>query len=229
MRLDRFISNVTSFSRKEVKARILQRRVKVDGAIIKDCKYAVNENSLVLLDDMPVEAQASRYFMLYKPAGYISATKDANQPTALDLLDEPNKHQLHIAGRLDIDTTGLLIITDDGQWSHRLTSPNSNKPKVYLVDTAESITPESIAQFEKGVYLKYEDQTTKPAHLEILSDKQARLSIYEGKYHQVKRMFGAMGNKVVALHRERIGDIKLDALLTSGEYRALNTAEIETI
>ena len=97
MRLDLFIRNVTSFSRKEVKARILQRRVKVDGAIIKDCKYAVNENSLVLLDDMPVEAQASRYFMLYKPAGYISATKDANQPTALDLLDEPNKHQLHIA------------------------------------------------------------------------------------------------------------------------------------
>ncbi|MGL5359962.1 MAG: pseudouridine synthase, partial [Shewanella sp.] len=132
-------------------------------------------------------------------------------------------------GRLDADTTGLVLITSDGQWSHRITSPKKECVKRYLVDLAEPVDSSVTALFAAGVQLRGEEGLTKPAILEILSPLRVRLSITEGKYHQVKRMFAAVGNHVVGLHRERIGQIELDAALALGEWRYLTAAEIASV
>ena len=132
----------------------------------------------------------------------------------------------HVAGRLDIDTTGLVLITNDGDWSHRITSPKHNKLKTYLVETQEPITEEALEQLRSGVQLHNEKDLTRPAKAEALATYSLRLSISEGKYHQVKRMLAAVGNKVVELHREQIGNIILDENLASGEYRELKEGEV---
>jgi len=159
----------------------------------------------------------------------VSATADPQHPTVLDLLDEPDKHELHIAGRLDFNTTGLLLITNDGQWSRRLTQPQTKLPKVYYVETEQDIGPEYAATFAAGLYFAFEDLTTQPAELELLGPRTARLSIIEGRYHQVKRMFGYFDNKVTRLHRERMGPLALDSTLAPGRYRALTDAEIQQV
>jgi len=147
----------------------------------------------------------------------------------LDLLDEPNREKLQIAGRLDIDTTGLVLITDDGKWNHAVTSPRRNCKKRYYLCTAEDIAEDAITKLNKGIMLKGEKQRTKPASLEILYKNEARLTISEGKYHQVKRMFAALGNHVDKLHREAIGAIELDTGLEEGEYRELSHEEVSSI
>ena len=167
-----------------------------------------------------------RYFMLHKPAGYVCANKDDLHPTVFDLLDEPNMSDFHVAGRLDIDTTGLVIITNDGDWSHKITSPKHNKFKTYLVETQEPINEEAIVALEQGVQLHNEKELTRPAIVDKLASYSLRLSICEGKYHQVKRMLAAVDNKVVELHREKIANIHLDENLASGEYRPLTAAEL---
>jgi 16S rRNA pseudouridine516 synthase len=144
----------------------------------------------------------------------------------LDLIEEPDKADLHIAGRLDFNTTGLMLLTNDGQWSRRLTLPGNKLPKVYLVETAEPIGPEYVATFARGIYFAFEDLTTQPAHLELLGSCSARLTLTEGRYHQVKRMFGHFRNRVTALHRESIGPIRLDPALHPGQYRPLRSEEI---
>jgi len=131
---------------------------------------------------------------------------------------------MHYAGRLDLSATGLMIITNDGKWSRRLTDPEKNIPKVYHVAVENPLTPEVINQFAAGIYFAYEDITTRPAELEIVTATTAKLTIHEGKYHQVKRMFHAVGNRVTALHRERIGNITLD--LSEGMWRPLRDDEI---
>ncbi|NPA72668.1 MAG: pseudouridine synthase, partial [Gammaproteobacteria bacterium] len=137
---------------------------------------------------------------------------------------------LHIAGRLDRATTGLLILTNDGKWSRKLTelkSPDQAKiPKVYLVETAYPLSPETADFFWKGIYLTSENTTTTPAPIEVISSTHCRLTIYEGRYHQVKRMFAAVGNRVVNLHREEVGEITLEATLAIGQFRALSKAEV---
>jgi 16S rRNA pseudouridine516 synthase len=167
--------------------------------------------------------------MLHKPLGYISATIDNEHPTVLDLLDEPNKKALHIAGRLDIDTTGLVLITDDGPWNHRVTSPRHECEKTYYVTLASDLVADAEAKLQAGILLNSETQLTKPATLERLYSNEVRLTISEGKYHQVKRMFAALDNRVTELHRERIGEIILDESLAEGEYRPLTAAEINSI
>ncbi len=164
--------------------------------------------------------------MLHKPDGYVCATKDRDHETVLDLLDVDNREALHIAGRLDVDTTGLVLLTDDGQWSHRITTPRAECDKTYWLQSAESIPEAAVAQFARGLFLHNEKERLKPAHLEILDPCTARLTISEGKYHQVKRMFGAIGNAVTRLHRERIGAIALDPALAPGEYRELTADEV---
>jgi 16S rRNA pseudouridine516 synthase len=144
----------------------------------------------------------------------------------LELLDEPDKDDLHIAGRLDFNTTGLMLITNDGSWSRRLTQPQTKLPKVYYVETEQIITAEYAATFAQGLYFAFEDLTTQPAELTLLGPTSARLSIVEGRYHQVKRMFGHFNNKVLRLHRERMGPLMLDAQLEPGGYRALSPEEI---
>lgn len=229
MRLDKYISQVTDYSRKQVKALLKADRITVDGASASDPALHIELSQDVAIDGEPLIPPTSRYFMLNKPLGYICATKDGNHPVVLDLLDEPNKTKLQIAGRLDIDTTGLVLITDDGQWNHAVTSPHHKCDKTYYVCTAEPIPPQTVEKFARGLMLDGEPKRTKPAHLEILFDNEARLTIREGRYHQVKRMFAAMGNRVEELHRESIGGIVLDEDLPEGEYRPLTKEEVASI
>ena len=226
MRVDRFLSNLPQFNRQQARLLLIEKRVRVDGQIVSDPHHDIREFSRVELDEQVLQAgKPARYFMLYKPPGCVSATQDPEHPTVLDLLNEADKHDLHIAGRLDFNTSGLMLITNDGHWSRHLTQPQTKLPKVYYVETEQDITDAYITRFEQGVYFAYEDLTTLPATLELLGPRAARLSIVEGRYHQVKRMFGYFDNKVVRLHRESIGPLTLDSQLAPGEYRALTAQE----
>ena len=230
MRLDRFLSNLPRFSRKEVRLALLANRVRVDGDTIRDPLHEVREFSQVMLDDEVLQSgKPARYFMLHKPPGCVSATVDPQHPTVLDLLDEPDKHDLHIAGRLDFNTSGLMLITNDGQWSRRLTQPTTKLPKVYYVETEQEIGEHYVTKFEEGFYFAFENLTTLPAQLTLLDSRRARLSIVEGRYHQVKRMFGFFDNKVLHLHRESMGPLVLDPALAPGQYRPLTAEEIQQI
>ncbi|MCD5995176.1 pseudouridine synthase [Pseudomonas sp. CDFA 602] len=227
MRLDRFLSNLPRFNRKAVRLALANGRVTVDGHKTVDPHHDVREFSCVAFDGEVLQAgKAARYFMLHKPQGCVSATIDAQHPTVLDLLDEPDKHELHIAGRLDFNTTGLMLITNDGQWSRRLTQPTTKLPKVYYVETEQLIDERYISKFEEGFYFSFENITTQPAQLTLLGPRCARLSIVEGRYHQIKRMFGHFDNKVLILHRESMGALPLDPTLEPASYRELHAAEI---
>jgi len=230
MRVDRFLSNLPCFNRQQVRLLLVEKRVRIDGEITRDPHAEVREFSRVEVDDQVLQAgKPVRHFMLHKPAGCVSATRDPQHPTVLDLIHEPDKDDLHIAGRLDFNTTGLMLITNDGSWSRRLTQPQTKLPKVYYVETEQTIGPEYALKFSEGLYFAFEDLTTQPAGLELLGPKSARLSIVEGRYHQVKRMFGHFDNKVLRLHRERMGPLVLDEALKPGEYRPLSVDEIEMI
>jgi 16S rRNA pseudouridine516 synthase len=227
MRLDRFLSNLERFNRKQVRLALIAGRIQVDGRVVSDPLHAVTEFSEVRLDHELLQVgHPARYLMLHKPPGCVSATQDPQHRTVLDLIEVPDKDQLHIAGRLDFNTTGLMILTNDGQWSRRLTQPTTKLPKVYRVETEQVIEPHYIETFAQGIYFAFEDLTTLPAHLDILGPRMARLSIVEGRYHQVKRMFGHFQNKVVKLHRERMGELVLDESLQPGQYRSLSAEEI---
>jgi 16S rRNA pseudouridine516 synthase len=230
MRLDRFLSNLPRFSRKDVRFALVAKRIKVDGQTVSDPLHEVREFSRVECDDDVLQiGKPARYFMLHKPPGCVSATLDPQHPTVLDLLDEPDKEDLHIAGRLDFNTTGLMLITNDGVWSRRLTQPQTKLAKIYYVETEQAISDDYVQKFAEGFYFAFEDLTTQPAELIVLGSHCARLSIVEGRYHQVKRMFGHFNNKVLRLHRERMGPLQLDAGLAPGQYRALSAEEIHAI
>ncbi|WP_444884484.1 16S rRNA pseudouridine(516) synthase RsuA [Microbulbifer sp. PSTR4-B] len=229
IRLDKAVSQVTDLSRSDVKRAAKAERISVNGEIVTDPAAKVQASDELYLDGEPLHEPGPRYIMLNKPLGYVSATKDGEHPTVLDLIDEPNKAKLHIAGRLDIDTTGLVLLTDDGQWSHKVTSPNHHCEKTYYALLAEKIEEDAVAKFAKGIWLNNEKKRTKPAKLEILYANEVRITIGEGRYHQVKRMFAALGNRVIELHRERIGDIFLDEELQEGEYRLLTSEEIASV
>lgn len=227
MRLDKYLSQSTGLSRKDIKRLIHKDSAAVNGIVTRDSSQQVSENDIVTFQDMSVDAPRPRYFMMNKPYGYVCSSDDPNNATVMGLLiDEPRPNDLHLAGRLDLDTTGLLLITDDGQWSHRITSPKHKQGKRYLVETADPIPTSTVEQFAQGVQLLNEKQLTKPAELELLGVDEAYLTLTEGRYHQVKRMFAAVGNKVIKLHRDRIGHIVLDESLAPGEYRELTEAEI---
>lgn len=229
MRLDRFISQSTDLSRKEVRQALRQGIVTVDDILIQAPEFNVSEHNHVELNGQPISAPGKRYFMLYKPLDVVCSTSDPKHLTVLSLLDEPRVDTLHPVGRLDLDATGLVLLTDDGQWSHGITSPRRHKAKIYTVSLAEPLAEGAEKYFQRGMLLKGENKKTLPAELEILSPTQARVTLEEGRYHQVKRMFAALGNRVITLHREAIGAIQLDPTLAPGEYRRLNTAEIEAL
>jgi 16S rRNA pseudouridine516 synthase len=226
MRLDKYLCHATGLTRSQAQKIIRRREVEVDGVEVRDPSMAVNDENEVVWQGREVRLSGPRYFMLNKPAGVVCATTDSRHTTVIDLLDEPNPKGLHAAGRLDIDTTGLVLISDDGEWSHRITSPKHKCEKSYLVTVAEPLDESLVERFATGIELKGEKAKTKPAKLEILSPTEARLIISEGKYHQVKRMFAAVGNHVVALHRERIGELMLDSELEEGESRPLDEDEV---
>ncbi|MEN3942392.1 pseudouridine synthase [Prosthecobacter sp. SYSU 5D2] len=227
MKLDRFLAKQSSLGRSAAHRLIAARRVAVDGQVCTDNQQEVSRFHQITLDGTVLQrAQRALYLMLHKPVGILSATSDPVHPTVMDLIDDPDKHTLHIAGRLDRSTSGLVLLTNDGRWSKRLTEPLERVPKVYLVDTAEDILPEAVAAFAAGFYFHTEDLTTLPAGLEILAPRQARVTLYEGRYHQVKRMFHRVQNRVTALHRESIDGIRLPADLAPGQWRNLTVEEV---
>lgn len=229
MKLDRLIAGYESMGRQAAHLAIAARRVRVDGVCVTDGHHPVDRFTLVELDDAIVqESERALYLMLHKPVGILSATKDDQHPTVIDLIDDPDKHTLHIAGRLDRSTSGLVLLTNDGRWSKRLMTAEEKVPKVYLVETLDPISPDAVEAFTRGFYFHTEDITTLPAELVLLGGNQARLTLHEGRYHQVKRMFHRVGNRVIKLHRESIGALALPADLPPGAWRALTPQEVLT-
>lgn len=226
MRLDYFIANATALSRRDAKKAISSGLVKIEGRTCRKAGTQVMPETGITLEGQSLSLPVERYLMLHKPEGVISATKDSRQPTVMDLLPAEIRRGLHIAGRLDADTTGLLLLTTDGQWSHRITSPRVNCPKTYRVTLMEPMDADAIAQLQQGVLLHDEPRPTRPASVCQLSERVIDLSISEGRYHQVKRMLAAVGNHVNGLHRWRIGSVVLDPALAPEQYRELTCEEI---
>jgi 16S rRNA pseudouridine516 synthase len=227
MRLDKYLSQATGLSRKDIKRLLHKDLASVNGVVTRDASLKISDDDNVMFQDSDIAAPRPRYFMMNKPYGYVCSSDDPTNATVMGLLiDEPRPNDLHLAGRLDLDTTGLLLITDDGQWSHKITSPKHKQGKRYLLETADPIPESAVEQFAQGVQLINEKHLTKPAELEILGVDEAFLTLTEGRYHQVKRMFAAIGNKVIKLHRDRISHIVLDESLAPGEYRELTEEEI---
>ena len=228
-RLDKIVSNYTSFSRSEVKKLIKEKRIKVNNEFVfkSDIKIDVNFDKITI-DNKIIQIKEKIYLILNKPKGYITATEDKSSATVLDLISEEYKaRNIFPVGRLDKDTTGLLILTNDGTFAHNITSPNKNKSKVYIATLDTPITDKMKLEFEKGVILN--DGKCKPASLEIINKFTAKVTITEGKYHQIKRMFGCFGAKVIELKRIQIGNLKLPENLLEGEYRELSDIEIKDI
>lgn len=229
MRLDKFVSHHTPYSRSEVRLLLRNGRLTVNGVVVKDAGLPLKETDEVSLDGAQICARGARYLMLHKPAGVVSATEDGGHRTVLDLLPANERKGLHLAGRLDIDTTGLVLLTDDGQWSHRAKAPGRHD-KRYRVKTARPLEPHYAEAFAKGLQLRgEEDQPTLPARLQAVHDCEALVWLQEGRYHQVKRMFAALGNHVESLHREAVGQIELDPALAAGEWRWLTESEVQSV
>ncbi|UTW11659.1 pseudouridine synthase [Marinobacterium rhizophilum] len=228
-RLDRFISVQTGINRKHVRLMLAQGRIQVDGVRATDIQQPVGEFSQVLLDGQVLQANTPRYLMLHKPVGVVSATRDDEHRTVIDLLQADYRHSLHIAGRLDLNSSGLLLLTNDGRWSRGLSAPDSGVSKKYRVTLANPITEEYIQAFADGMYFGYEDITTRPAGLRILDERVAEVTLTEGRYHQIKRMFGRFRNPVLALHRCAIGPLVLDPDLLPGQSRELTPAQVQSV
>ncbi|CAA0079558.1 Ribosomal small subunit pseudouridine synthase A [Zhongshania aliphaticivorans] len=225
-RLDRFISAKLRIKRSDVRLLLAQKRVLVDGVVATNIGQVIGPFSWVSFDDEVLQNQVARYLMMNKPLGVVSATKDSRNKTVIDLLPENERAGLHIPGRLDFNTTGLLLLTNDGQWSRNLSSPANNIAKVYTVTVSKPLDASYIDAFASGMFFNYEGITTRPVKLEILADYVAKLSLVEGRYHQIKRMFGRFQNEVLALHRDAIGGLSLDPSLASGQSRPLTQHEV---
>ena len=229
MRLDRFIESTLSFSAQSVRELFVQRLVQLNGVAVSEGRGQISEFCHVVVGGKILQARKPIYMMLHKPKGYVSATIDKKNPTVLDLIDLPEKNQLHLAGRLDFNTTGLLLLTNDGRWSRKITQPQQKIPKRYWVQTKDEITEVHVQKFSEGFYFQFENLTTLPAQLEIISSHTAYLTIYEGRYHQIKRMFGFFNIEVINLHRLAMGSIYLDVDLVPGESRHLTAAEVVAV
>jgi 16S rRNA pseudouridine516 synthase len=227
MRLDKFVSHATGLPREISKRLIRKRQVQVNGTMVSNAAYQVVETDVVSMEGQDLHIAGPRYLMLHKPVGYVCANEDGDHPTVLDLIDDMDKEGLSIGGRLDIDTTGLVLLSDDGQWLHRVTSPKHLFSKVYRATLQEPLSQQTIDSFAAGMLLRGEDKPTAPAQCEVLPDNGARVALNEGRYHQVKRMFAACGNHVLSLHRESIGTVTLDDTLAEGQTRALTDTEIQ--
>lgn len=227
MRVDKMIGNAGLDTRKNIKRNAKKGALVINGEIVKDSSIKVDPfvDEVFYMGHF-VEYIENIYLILNKPAGVISATQDKDK-TVVDLLDDFYlNYDLSIAGRLDKDTTGLILLSTDGKFVHKITSPNSNITKTYEVKTLDPINDSFIEEFKNGVYIKEDDYTARPADLEIVGEKEAVVKVTEGKYHLVKRLFSNLGNEVVSLKRVAIGDLKLDPYLGEGDYRDLTEAEL---
>jgi 16S rRNA pseudouridine516 synthase len=226
MRLDRMLSNAHIGTRSQVKKLVKDKRVKVNGMIAKTSSMQIDEwNDEVTVDEQYVQYEEHMYLMLNKPAGYISAT-EGRVPTVMDLIYEDN-NGLFPCGRLDKDTEGLLLIMNDGPLAHILLSPKHHVEKEYYVEHALEMSEDDIRRLESGI--TYNGETYKPAKVELLTPTSCNLTITEGKYHEIKFMFQALGDKVTYLKRLRMKNLILDENLKPGEYRYLTEEEIENL
>jgi 16S rRNA pseudouridine516 synthase len=224
MRLDKFVCKSTALTRTEATRAINAGELSVNGNIILDAATQVHENNSIRLNGQILKARDFRYILLHKPADTICSNVDEVYPSVFRHIDVENPSELHVAGRLDADTTGLVLVTDDGRWSFDIIRPTRRCEKVYRVGLTYPIADDVALKFEKGIQLQGETQLTLPASLEVISPREVLLTITEGRFHQVKRMFAAVGNRVLSLHRERIGQISLD--VAAGQWRYLSADEI---
>ena len=229
-RLDKLITDTGLCSRSQARDRIRAGVVSVDGVVIRDAAAKFDSDVVsVMMDGQPVGGGGHLYVMLHKPDGLLSASRDASKPTVLDLMPvEWRRRGLFCVGRLDKDTTGLLLLTDDGDFAHRVISPKSRIPKIYVAQVEGVPTQADVAAFREGIVLK-DGLECLPAELKILGQGRVEVMVYEGKYHQVKRMLASRLLPVIALHRRRIGELELDSSLSPGEFRLLTSEELSLI
>ncbi len=228
MRVDKMIGNTGLDTRKNIKRNAKKGALVINGEIVKDSSVKVDPfvDEVFYMGHF-VEYIENIYLILNKPAGVLSATQDRDK-TVIDLLDDFYlNYDISIAGRLDKDTTGLILLSTDGKFIHKITSPNSNITKTYEVKTRNPIDNSFIEEFKKGVYIKEDDYTARQANLEIINEREAIVKVTEGKYHLVKRLFSNLGNEVIGLKRVAIGDLKLDPYLGEGDYRELTEDELD--
>lgn len=232
IRLDKFLADMGEGTRSEIKKAIRCGRVCVDDIPAKKPEMKIDIDSQnVTLDGRQIAYHSFEYYMLHKPAGVVSATRDAKEKTVLDLITGDKRKDLFPVGRLDKDTEGLLLITNDGDLAHRLLLPGKHVDKVYYARIDAPVDEEDIKAFAEGIDIG-DDEMTLPAVLEIVSkgeESEILLTIQEGRFHQVKRMFKARGKNVVYLKRMSMGRLRLDETLKKGEYRSLTEEEIENI
>ena len=235
IRLDKYLADMGVGTRQEVKKYMKQGRVTIDGEIVKKPETKVDtDKSKVCFDGKEVAYAQYEYYMLNKPAGVISATEDSRCETVIDLIESKKRKDLFPVGRLDKDTEGLLLITNDGALAHRLLSPKKHVDKCYFARVQGKVTEEDVEAFSKGVNIgtSEEEEWTMPGELVIVNSdeiSEIRLTIQEGKFHQVKRMFAAVGKEVIYLKRERMGTLVLDESLALGEYRELTDEELKNL
>lgn len=220
-RLDRFIARTCQIPLKSVKPLLARGQITVNMEPVNDGQWQICEFDRIEYRGTVLQQRSPLYVMLHKPVGVVCATMDKQHTTVLDLIDHPAKDELHIVGRLDLNTSGLVLLTNDGRWSRQLTAPESKVPKRYLVRVKEPMDERYVKAFAEGMYFKTENCVTAPVELVLTSARTAELVLTEGKYHQIKRMFGRFRNQVLALHRSAIGDYELDDVLAPGEYRVL--------
>ena len=228
-RLDRYLSATTGLNHRELRLLLARGLVTVDGSPATQMAQLVNAFSQIVCDGTALASRTRRYLMLNKPRGVVSATRDKTHSTVIDLLDLPYKEELHIVGRLDFNSTGLVLLTNDGSWSRRLSNPQTQIQKRYRVRVEQPISDGCIEAFAGGMYFGYENITTLPAALVLHSDFEADVGLLEGRYHQIKRMFGRFDNKVLDIHRYAVGAVTLDESLAPGAYRELEAGEIVSL
>lgn len=229
MRIDRFLVRSNTASRKEAKGLIRAKRITVNDEVVKNANIKIDyQKDVVCLDGNIIEYKEYVYIMLNKPAGVISATKDERHKTVIDIVSEFAHYEIHPIGRLDIDTEGLLILTNDGKLTHNIISPKKHIPKTYYAKLRDDLDPKVIELFKEGITLG-DGYQCMSATLKILNPREIELIIYEGKFHQVKRMFKAVENEVLFLKRIAMNNLELDPRLELGEYKELSEDELKLL
>lgn len=239
MRLDRFVSEHLACTRKVATLRIKSGEISVDGlTVITPSVHVMPSQQLIAHNGNRLKQNAPLYLMMHKPIGFVCSDEDSTHPLIKDLIAQETQTKtrsaLQVVGRLDVDTSGLLLLTTDGKWNQALRSPSKKVPKRYLVSLEKPLSESHKAQLEKGILLRSEDKPTAACKIEIHQNtqhqkQQLSMTLTEGKYHQVKRMFAAVGNHVLSLHRDRIGPWELDESLAPGEYRSLTEEELQRL
>jgi len=229
MRLDKYLAHASGASRKQVKQWVKAGQVTVDREVVTDAGHHTSALAQVCLRGQPLQLAGLRYLMLNKPAGTVSTAEHADERSVFALLPAAERRALHVVGRLDVDTTGLLLLTDDGQWSHRITAPVSHCHKVYRVGLSDPLSAAAGEKLLSGVQLNDEKRLLRARALHQLGDRCVDITLGEGRYHQVKRMFAAVGNHVESLHRLQIGALRLDEGLAIGQWRALSEIEVSAV